>query len=99
MRLRASLIGCGAMSRAWLAAAATIEGLEIVGLADLDLTRAHSRAAEFALHDAFVTTDIKTLLARTQPDILFDIVVPTARHDVVSAGLDAGCHVLSEKPM
>ena len=99
MRLRASLIGCGAMSRAWLAAAARIEGLEVVGLADLDRARAQNRAAEFSLRDAFVTTDIKTLLARTQPDILFDIVVPTARHDVVSAGLDAGCHVLSEKPM
>ena len=36
MRLRASLIGCGAMSRAWLDAAARIDGLEVVGLADLD---------------------------------------------------------------
>ena len=40
MRLRASLIGCGAMSRAWLEAAAAIDGLEVVGLADLDLARA-----------------------------------------------------------
>jgi predicted dehydrogenase len=99
MRLRASLIGCGAMSRAWLAAAARIEGLEVVGLADLDPARARSRASEFALPDALVTTDVKTLLAETRPDILFDVVVPTARHAIVSAGLDAGCHVLSEKPM
>ena len=99
MRLRAVLIGCGAMSRAWLDAAAKIDGLEIVGLADLDQARAQSRAAEFGLPDAAIASDVKTLLAKTEPDILFDIVVPAARHDIVSAALDAGCHVLSEKPM
>ena len=99
MRLRAALIGCGAMSRAWLEAAAGIEGLEIVGLADLDLARAEGRAAGFGLRDAVLATDAKTLLARTRPDLLFDVVAPAARYEIVSAALDAGCHVLSEKPM
>jgi predicted dehydrogenase len=99
VKLRASLVGCGAMSRAWLDAAAKIDGLEVVGLADLDPAKARARAEEFGLHDAVVASDVKTLLAQTQPDILFDIVVPAARHAVVSQGLSAGCHVLSEKPM
>jgi predicted dehydrogenase len=99
MRLRAALIGCGAMSRAWLTAAARIEGLEVVGLADLDRARAESRAEEFGLGDAFLAADIETLLARSEPDLLFDVVVPAARHQIVSAALAAGCHVLSEKPM
>ena len=42
---------------------------------------------------------MQTLLAETRPDLVFDVVVPQARHDVVAAGLAAGCHVLSEKPM
>ena len=99
MRLRAALVGCGAMSRAWLEAAAAIEGLEIVGLADLDVARAESRAAGFGLRDAVLATDVTTLLARTKPDLLFDVVAPGARYEIVSAALDAGCHVLSEKPM
>jgi predicted dehydrogenase len=99
MRLRAALIGCGAMSRAWLDAAVKIENLEVVGLADLDRARAEGRAEEFGLRDAFLATDIKTLLQRTEPDLLFDVVVPAARHEIVSAALAAGCHVLSEKPM
>jgi len=99
MQLRASLIGCGAMSRAWLEAARKIDGLAIVGLADLDEARAEKRAAEFGLPDAILAADVETLLARTKPDILFDIVVPAARHAIVAAGLGAGCHVLSEKPM
>ena len=99
MALRAVLIGCGAMSRAWLEAATRMDGLEVVGLADIDVGRARARTAEFALGDAHVASDAPSLLRATQPDILFDVTVPAARHGVVSAALSAGCHVLTEKPM
>ena len=99
MRLRAALIGCGAMSRTWLAAAARIDDIEIVGLADLDRAKAEGRAREFGLGDALIAADVATLLERTGPDLLFDVVVPAARHEIVSTALAAGCHVLSEKPM
>jgi predicted dehydrogenase len=99
MELKAALIGCGAMSRAWLQAAAKIPDLRIVGLADLEPARAEDRAAEFGLKDAVVARDLKDLIGRSHPDLLFDVVVPSARHSVVCAGLTAGCHVLSEKPM
>ena len=36
---------------------------------------------------------------RTKPDVVFDVVVPTARHDVAFAAFDHGCHLLTEKPM
>ena len=99
MELKAVLVGCGAMSKAWLEAARRIPELTIVGLADLDRERAAQRAAEFGLAEATIARDVQTLLAETRPDLVFDVVVPQARHDVVSAGLAAGCHVLSEKPM
>lgn len=96
---RAVLIGCGAMSRAWLEAAGTIEGLEVVGLADIDADRAAARATEFGLGDVVIATSLDELIKKTQPDIVFDVTVPTARHEIVSKALAAGCHVLSEKPM
>ncbi|RBP09072.1 putative dehydrogenase [Roseiarcus fermentans] len=99
MELRAALVGCGAMSKAWLDAARNIPDLRIVGLADIAPDRARARAAEFALADVVIAGDVATLLAETRPDLLFDVVVPQARHAVVTAGLAAGCHVLSEKPM
>jgi len=99
MELKAALVGCGAMSRAWIRAAARIPGLRIVALADLDVERAKQRAAEFSLQDVVIAKDAHALLSRGGPDLLFDVVVPSARHAVVRAGLDAGCHVLSEKPM
>ena len=99
MRLRAALIGCGNMSRAWLEAAARIDDLEIVGLADLDTSRAKGRAEEFNLKSPVIAGNIGELLAKARPEVLFDVVVPAARHDIVAAALSAGCHVLSEKPM
>ena len=99
MELRAAVVGCGAMSRAWLQAAARTPDLRIVGLADLDAGRAERRAAEFSLDDPVIASDVHELVSRSRPDILFDVVVPSARREVVSAGLAAGCHVLSEKPM
>jgi predicted dehydrogenase len=99
MELRAALVGCGAMSRAWLQAAAKIPDLYIIGLADLDAERAKGRAEEFSLKDTLIASDVHALIAERRPDLIFDVVVPSARHGVVSAGLAAGCHVLSEKPM
>jgi predicted dehydrogenase len=99
MELKAALVGCGAMSRAWLQAAAKTPDLRIVGLADLDPARAKERAVEFGLKDAVIARDVQDVVDKSHPDLLFDIVVPSARHEVVSTGLAAGCHVLSEKPM
>jgi predicted dehydrogenase len=99
MELRAVLVGCGAMSRAWLQAAARVPDLRVVGLADIDADRAKGRAEEFSLQDAVIARDVHALIAQSHPDLVFDVVVPSARHEVVSAGLAAGCHVLSEKPM
>ena len=99
MTLKAVLVGCGAMSQTWLDAVAQIDGLGIVGLVDLDLSRATSVASRYGLTDVAVASDLAELLGRTRPDIVFDLVVPAARHAVVSTALAAGCHVLSEKPM
>ena len=96
---RAVLIGCGAMSRAWLEAAKAIDGLEIAGLADIEVERARLRAAEFGLADARIAAGLGALLADGGIDIVFDVTVPSARHAIVAEALAAGCHVLSEKPM
>lgn len=97
--LRAVLVGCGAMSRAWLEAARQIDDLSIVGLVDIDIGRARSRAAEFGLADASVGDSLDATLERTKPDIVFDVVVPAARPSVAASAFAHGCHLLSEKPL
>lgn len=91
------------MAKGWLKALAGTpclrESVEVVGLVDLDRATAEALAAEFGLTDVLIGTDLDAVLSSTRPDILFDVVVPSARRTVVAAGLAHGCHVLSEKPM
>ena len=100
---RAVLCGCGAMAKGWLRALTESdvlrENVEIVGLVDLDKASAEALAAEFGLRSILIGTDLPTVLRGSRADLLFDIVVPPARHGVVATGLAHGCHVLSEKPM
>jgi predicted dehydrogenase len=91
------------MAKGWLRALAETPTLkdtvEIVGLVDLDLSTAEALAKEFSLADAVIGSDLNRVLQTTRPDLVFDIVVPSARYHVVSTALAYGCHVLSEKPM
>ena len=97
--LTAVLVGCGAMSARWLEAIAKIDALRLVGLVDVDPERAKARAADSGLKDIAIGADLAAMLAAKQPDIVFDVVPPQARREVAIAALDAGCHVLSEKPL
>ncbi len=97
--MRAILAGCGRMSGMWLKSAARIDGLQVVGMVDLDRQAAERQAAEHGLTDVAIGTDLADIIRRTNAEIVFDVVVPGARHDVVTTALTHGCHVLSEKPM
>lgn len=98
---RAVLAGCGSMARGWIEATRTgaLAGrVAIAGLVDIDEAAARALRDKFGL-DVPVGTDLAAMLADTSPDIVFDVVVPAARRNVVATGLAHGCHVLSEKPM
>jgi predicted dehydrogenase len=91
------------MAKGWLKAIAErselADRIRIVGLVDLDLATAQKLADEFGLTDVRCGTDLATVLVETRAELLFDVVVPPARMNVVRIGLEQGCHVLSEKPM
>lgn len=97
--LTAVLAGCGAMSTVWLEAIQKVEGLELVGLVDIDLARAKDLAARFKLPNVVVGTSLKNVLATAKPDVVFDVVVPQARRDLVLMAFEHGCDVLTEKPL
>jgi predicted dehydrogenase len=98
-KLKVVLVGCGAMSGAWLKAAKEIPDLELVGLVDLQVEAAQSRATEFGLHDVKISTDLAAMLIETRADILFDCTVPEAHHDNALLAFMHGVHVLGEKPL
>lgn len=100
--LTAVLVGCGAMADGWLRALKDtpelVAAVRVTGLVDLKLQAAQDLATRFGLK-AQVGVDLPQMLAALSPDLVFDLVVPTARANVVETALAAGAHVLSEKPM
>ena len=103
MVFRAVLAGCGSMAKGWLRAlneAPELKGrVTLVGLVDLDLAAADALRQEFGLDTAVTGTDLDQVLTATKPDLLFDVVIPSARQQIVMTGLRHGCDVLTEKPM
>jgi predicted dehydrogenase len=72
-------------------------GLDVVALAARDQQKTQQQAQDLGI--PFATTDWRELLAR--PDVQFvSIVVPPSLHkEIALAAMDAGKHVLCEKPM
>lgn len=91
------------MANGWLEAIAKTPGLtekvDLVGLVDLDRAAAQKLSEKHNLSGVTIGTDLDAMLAKVRPDIVFDVVVPGGREDVVTTALSQGCHVLSEKPM
>lgn len=91
------------MAKGWLKAIANTPDIRsnvtVVGLVDVNPAAAQALADEFGLTDAVIGTDLEKVLAKTAADMVFDVVIPSARHQVVTTALSHGCHVLSEKPM
>jgi predicted dehydrogenase len=97
--IRAIMVGCGGMSGAWLGPLAGMDDIEIVALVDVVEKAARQRAEDFNIKDALIGTNLKSVLAQVDADVVFDCSIPEAHTDVTVTALKAGCHVLGEKPM
>jgi predicted dehydrogenase len=97
--LRVAICGGGMRSRrVWQRHVANEPGLELVGVMDpsaeaLDASREEGRVPAEALF-----TELEQMLASTGPDVLLACPIIEAHGSAVRAGLEAGCHVLVEKP-
>ncbi len=98
-KIRAVLVGCGGISRAWLAPAVKMKDLEIVGLADLRRASAEKAAGEFGLGKAQIGSDYRRMLKDVKPDAVFVCTLPESHYEITIEALKHGCHVLGEKPL
>lgn len=92
--LKAGVIGVGYLGRFHAQKYAALEGVELVGVADASLDRAKEVAAEVG---SAAFDDHRKLLEQVD---LVSIAVPTQHHYAVARDcLEAGCHILLEKPV
>lgn len=97
---RVAIIGCGQIAVAGhlpaFAAAAHAGLCQVVGVGDVSRVRAEAAARPY---DIAAFTGVDELLHRTQPTVVCIATPPSSHHDLVLQALDAGCHVLCEKPV
>ncbi len=95
--LRIGLIGAGSMARVHAQTLRNIEGAEITAICDPDPAQVES--ATKALDIPFTATDHQDVLARDDVDAVVIISPDFAHCEQAVDALQAGKHVLCEKPM
>jgi predicted dehydrogenase/nucleoside-diphosphate-sugar epimerase len=95
-KLKAGILGAGGISEFHIKGLRRIPGVEIVGIADLDLGRARTLAKRFGLPGSFAS--LRELL-EARPDVVHILTPPQAHAENAIDALRAGCHVLVEKPL
>ena len=70
-----------------------------MGLVDVQRNAAEAAAEKFQLPPSVVYNTLAEALTATNADVVFDVTIPAAHESVVVEALQAGRHVLGEKPM
>ncbi len=100
-KLKIGFIGCGgiANSKHFPGMAQQKEYVDMVAFCDLIPERAEKAAKEYGTPDAKVYTDYHDLLADPTIDAVHVLTPNVAHCEITVAALEAGKHVLCEKPM
>lgn len=100
-KLRIGIIGVGfiATGKHLPGLAANSDVCEVVAFCDFVAEKAEAAKAEFGTPDAYVTTDYTELLADPTIDVVNVCTWNVSHAEITCAALEAGKHVLVEKPM
>lgn len=94
--MKAALIGAGQIARQHLTCLQQLPGVEIAGVCDLSPAAAECAAERHGARAWF--TDYRTMFAEAKPDVVHITTPPSSHFRLASDALDAGAHVVVEKP-
>ena len=99
-KLKLAVIGCGGIANGkHLPSLKEVPEVEIVAFCDIIVERAEKAAAEYGVEGARVYKCYKELLEKEELDVVH-VCTPNRSHSEISiAAMEAGCHVMCEKPM
>jgi myo-inositol 2-dehydrogenase/D-chiro-inositol 1-dehydrogenase len=97
-KIRLGIVGCGGVTeQRHLPALRRVRGIEVRALADSDSARLERVAAQFGVARSY--GDYRELIERAEVDAVAVCVPPQLHAMVALAALEAGKHVLIEKPL
>lgn len=99
-KLRIGIVGCGGIANGkHMPALSRIDEVEMVSFCDIIVERAQKAAKQYGIEGATVYEDYREMLAKEDLDVVH-VLTPNREHcEVTVAALEAGKHVMCEKPM
>ena len=99
-KLRVAIIGCGGIANGkHLPSLKKLEQVEMVAFCDIEIKKAEKAAIEYGTPEAVVYKNYKQLLEDESIDVVH-VLTPNISHAEISiASMEAGKHVMCEKPM
>ncbi len=94
--VRVGVIGCGAISGAYLGMARSFPIVEIAACADLDEARAKEVAERFGVRRA---CSVDELIDADDLDVVLNLTIPNAHAQIGLRAINAGKHLYVEKPL
>ncbi|WP_066287964.1 Gfo/Idh/MocA family protein [Arthrobacter sp. B6] len=94
--LRVGIVGCGAIIAQYLSNFRKLNDVELVAVADLDLTRAQAVAEQY---EGVRAVSVEELLAADDVELVLNLTIPAAHAEVALKAIAAGKSVYGEKPL
>jgi len=94
--IRVGIVGCGRVAEHHLRFLSELASVQVVALSDPDFTRAQTLAQRYRVPKTF--TSLKQMLESKGLDALHVLSPPVLHYAQAAAAIDAGLHVLVEKP-
>ena len=98
-RIRVIQVGVGGMGNAWLRAVGASQEVEHAAWVDVDEQIVGEQAKAYGFDRRHCYTTLKEALEREEADGLVNVTPPQFHRAVSCSALNAGLHVLSEKPL
>jgi predicted dehydrogenase/nucleoside-diphosphate-sugar epimerase len=93
---RVAIVGAGYVSKHHISALRKVTGVQIVGIADVNLAAAKAVAAQFGIP---LARGSLAELAAGSPNAVYVLTPPSTHCALALEALEMGCHVFVEKPM
>jgi len=90
------VVGCGNISGIYFKICDMMQNLNVVACADLVRQKAEAAAEKHGIPRVCSTEE---LMADPEVDIVLNLTIPKAHHEVALAAIEAGKHVYNEKPL
>jgi predicted dehydrogenase len=99
-KLKVGIIGCGGIARAkHMPSLTKLKEVAITAFANRDMAKAEQAAADFGAPGAKVYSDYRALLEDADVDVVHVCTGNDTHAEITIAALEAGKHVMCEKPM